>query len=327
MKKKGFVCLILIILTTACSKTSQAPISDHITVQLKWVHQAQFAGFYAAQEKNYYQDENIDVEFHPGGINIDIIEEVLSGHADIGVASSDMLIGRISEGAPIKAIAVTYRVNPFILIALPDSGIVTPKDMIGKKIAVIEGYDKAQMMTLLAINGISPDDYTMVPYEYSLDPLINGSVDVIPSFLAGTQIEVKKQIGDVNIIYPGDYGIHFYSDTIFTTNAMIENNPDLVLRFLRATLKGHQYAIAHAQEAAEISMKYAQNKDLDIQTEMAYASIPLIHTGENQIGWMNEDIWAGMIDILSEQNMLTNPVNIEDVYTMDFLYQIYGGTP
>ena len=316
--------LFFLTLTPACSQTPSPQKTDQITVQLKWVHQAQFAGFYVAQENGFYKDENIAVNFHPGGLGVDIIQEVVSGNADFGVISSDVLLTKISEGIPIKAIAVTYRRNPFILISLPDSGITTPKDIAGKTITVNEGYDTAQLVTLLSTNGLSREDYTLVPYNYSLTPLIDGDVDVMTSFIAGTQITVEKEIGDVNIIYPNDYGIHFYSDTIFTTTELIQENPDLVLRFLRATLKGHKYAIENAAEAAEVSMKYAQTKDLDIQIEMAYASIPLIHTGEDKIGWMKEEIWVGMREILSEQNLLAGPIDIQDVYTMDFLYQIYG---
>ncbi len=105
---------------------------------------------------------------------------------------------------------------------------------------------------------------------------------------------------------------------------MISDNPDVVLRFLRATLKGHQYALDFPDEALEICLRYADNPDPEVQRAMLDASIPLIYTGYDDIGWMQQDVWQGMHRILADQNLLEGPVNIEEVFTLQFLKEIYG---
>jgi NitT/TauT family transport system substrate-binding protein len=128
----------------------------------------------------------------------------------------------------------------------------------------------------------------------------------------------------VNLIYPDDYGIHFYSDTLYATDDYIAANPDLVLRFLRATLKGWTYAIENPNLVAPMVAKYNPNADLRHETAQMTASLPLVNTGEDHIGWMKPEIWAGMEKTLRDQSVLTTPLDVTQVYTMQFLEEIYG---
>jgi len=128
---------------------------------------------------------------------------------------------------------------------------------------------------------------------------------------------------DVNLIWAEDYGIHFYSDTLFTTDQIIADNPDLVLRFLRATLKGQQYAIEHPQEALQFSLKYAVDQDPELQNRMLTASIPLINTGQDHIGWMRAEVWQDMQDILLQQNLISETFPIDHFVSMQFLEDVY----
>jgi NitT/TauT family transport system substrate-binding protein len=165
----------------------------------------------------------------------------------------------------------------------------------------------------------------ITPYSYDLQPFLNGQIDATPAIAAGSLIDILKQRPDANLIWAEDYGIHFYADTIFTTDQIIAENPDLVLRFLRATIKGHQYAIENPDEATQISLRYAKDPTLAVQQQMMIASIPFINTGEDHIGWMKPEIWADMEKMLREQGLLIAPLDITQVYTMQFLQEIYGG--
>jgi NitT/TauT family transport system substrate-binding protein len=97
------------------------------------------------------------------------------------------------------------------------------------------------------------------------------------------------------------------------------------MRFLRATLKGWQDAIQHYEEAVAITLKYARVKDPRFQTAMMEGLLALVHTGEDQIGWMKPEVWQGMYDILLEEKILNAPFEVNQAYTMRFLEDVYGG--
>ncbi len=326
MKTKIFAVLIsTALILAACINVDNAP-PDQITVQLKWIHQAQFAGFYTAEAQGYYADENIEVIFKPGGVGIDVFEEVTAGDVEFSVVGADSLIAKRAEGAPITALAAIYRVNPFVLVAFADSGITSPRDFAGKTISLADGYDKAQYLSMLNQVGVDPSEANTVPYSYDNTAFLSGDIDVTVSFVAGSLIPLKEQIGgrEINLIWPGDYGVHFYSDVIIANDELITNNPDLVLRFLRATLKGQQFAIENQDAGVDATMQYAEIQDREIQSSMLEASVPLIHTGEDHVGWMQPDVWHGMEETLRTQGLLTAPLDISEVYTLHFLEMIYG---
>jgi len=124
---------------------------------------------------------------------------------------------------------------------------------------------------------------------------------------------------------PEDYGVHLYGYTLYTTDQMIEEHPDLALRFLRATLRGWQWAIENPAEAGRLALKYDPALDEAHQAAIMEASVPLIYTGMEPIGWMHPESWEGMQATLSAQGLLEELVDIHQVYTLAFLQQIYGG--
>jgi ABC-type nitrate/sulfonate/bicarbonate transport system substrate-binding protein len=135
---------------------------------------------------------------------------------------------------------------------------------------------------------------------------------------------VQRAGYEINIIYPDDYGIHFYGDVLITTDELITKDPNLVQRFTRATLKGWTYAVENPTAIGAIVQKY--NQDVNEATENAKmtASLPLVNTGEDFIGWMRPEIWDSMEKTLREQGVLTKTVDITQVYTLQFVQEIYG---
>jgi len=313
--------LILISPLTACSpKSAAAPIA--LTVQLKWVNQAQFAGFYVAADKGYYKDEAINIKLAPGGVGINIMGEVTSGQAQFGIIGAEKIILARDESKPVKAIATIYRRNPFVVVTLPESGITKPADLIGRTINIGGTDGLMQFTAMMSRLNLDINKVNITPYSYDLQPFYNGQIDATPAIAAGSLIAILKQRPDANLIWAEDYGIHFYADTLFTTDQMIADNPDLALRFLQATIKGHQYAIENPDEASQISLHYAKDPTLEVQHQMMIASIPLINTGEDHIGWMKPEIWSSMEKTLREQGLLTAPLYVTQVYTMQFLEKI-----
>ena len=324
---RRIIFLVSLLFLMGCQPPQKTPPTDKVTVHLKWVHQAQFAGFYVAQEEGYYAEENIDVSFLEGGPGINIVERVHAGEADFGVTSPEQIMFEQYHGHPVTAIATTYRRNPFVLVTLSSSNIKHPEDLIGKKLAIGNIDGVMQVEAMLENLNLDSSQITILPYQFDLAPFYAGEIDVVPAFAAGSLILMQQERQDFNLIWPADYGIHIYSDTIITNEHILSSNPDLVTRFLRATLRGHRKAVEDAETAVSASLKYTGDVDPNVQTQMVAASQPLIHTGEDQIGWMQPEIWDEMHALLLEQGFLPEPIQVEDVYTLSFLKSVYGDSP
>jgi len=323
---KFLALLLMVALLAACGPQEPEQPPDEVTVQLKWVHQAQFAGFYVAEENGYYAEENIEIAFIEAGTGIDVTEQVVTGAADFGVEGSDLVLKHCGKGEAIAAIAVVYRRNPLVFVSRADSGIERPADVVGRTVA-LTSYGELQFAAMLKRLGLDIRLVEFAPYEYDYGSFHSGDVDVTSGYSTGGLIRLLQAGHELNLIWPSDYGVHMYADTLIATDEMIAENPDLVTRFLRATLRGWREAIEEPGAAVEITLKYAREADTEMQTQMMEASLPLVHTGENQIGWMRAEVWQGTHDILLEQGLLDGPVDLDDVYTMEFLHEIYGGEP
>jgi NitT/TauT family transport system substrate-binding protein len=319
-------CLLLV----GCGESQPPKTPDEVRLQLKWVHQAQFAGFYMAQEKGYYGEENIKVTFLEGGLNIDIAQRVVSGQADFGVLTPEFICMARSQGAPLTAIAAIYRHSAVAFVSMADSGIVRPSGFMGKTVATgdpsgSQNDFELQFHAMMKKLGLDVSQVKIVPYDPAYTAFYNGQVEVTPCYSTGGLIRLRQKGLKLNLIWPSDYGIHFYSDTLATTERLISERPDLVTRFLRASLKGWREAVEDYRQAVTVTLKYAQVSDPELQTAMMEAQLPLVHTGEDRIGWMKAEVWHGMYRMLLEQDLLAGPFDVDGAYTLQFLKEIYGG--
>lgn len=298
------------------------PALTHVTVQLRWTHQAQFAGFYAADQNGYYAEEGLSVSFLEGGPNVELVQPVVDGMAQFGVTNADGLLLARSMGQNVQAIATIYRRSPTVYFTLAESGITRPQDFVGRRIRVVRASAPI-FHAMMANVGIAPGQYTEVNVPANLEPLYAGEVDVSSGYVTNEVLTARAAGYELNLIFPDDYGIHFYADTVFTTDDLIASEPNLVLRFLHASLKGWTYAVEHPTEVGAWVLKYNLEGDADLENEKMITSIPLVNTGEDFIGWMKPELWAGMERTLREQGVLTEPLDVTQVYTMQFIEEIY----
>jgi NitT/TauT family transport system substrate-binding protein len=301
-----------------------------IKVQLKWVHQAQFAGFYTALENGYYADEGLDVVLVPGGNEVDRVSAITSGTVDVAVLSPEDIIIKRRQGLPLKAIAAIYRRSAVVYLSRQGSGIHRPEDFSGKTIATIDPHGSLrdfqyQLKAMMNNLGLGLDDLKLLPYDPDYTGFLAGTVDVTAAYITGGLVMLRQKGHRPNLIWPGDYRVRFYSDTLATTDQMITQQPERISRFLRATLKGWQTAIGNPAATVDIVLKHALIQDRALQTAMFDAMIPLVHTGEDNIGWMHAHTWREMHRVLVEQGIIDRPLDpVEQLYTMRFLEEIYG---
>ena len=160
-KAKTIVFLLLFIvislLEISCKKESSEKW-ENINVRLKWLHQAQFAGFYAADQKGFFKEYGINVRLNPGGIDFPAIQMISGGSEQFGITGADQIILAREKGAPVVAIAVIYRKSPFVYFSIKDSNITKPKDFEGKKIGVkLGGNEELTYRAMIKNAGINQE--------------------------------------------------------------------------------------------------------------------------------------------------------------------------
>lgn len=319
----GIILLLPALGLPACNpKVNPTATLTPITVQLSWFHQTEFAGFYAAEQLGYFAEEGLQVSFVEGGPEVDFIAPVVNGTAQFGVAQpADLILAR-ATGKPVRSIAAIYRRSPIVFFSHADLGITHLQDFVGKKIRSAITLDQTLRATMARV-GIQPDQYEVVHLPGDVSLFASRDIPVWVGFINVVAVDVQQAGYEINIIFPDDYGIHFYGDVLITTDKLIAQDPDLVQRFTRAVLQGWTYAVENPESIGEFVQKYNAKADKALENARMLASLPLINTGEDYIGWMKPEVWAGMERTLREQGVLSQALDVEQVYIMQFLEEIY----
>jgi len=318
--------LLISSLLSGCA-TISAREPDKVTVQLSWFHSVEFAGFYAAQAQGFYGAENLDVTLLPGSPEIAPHREIAEGKVDFGVTGGDSLLIARSQGMNIKAVATIFRRSPIVLMSLAESGIKTPHDFVGKRVGIFSpAFDNAndiQLLAMLRRLNIDESEVEMVVIEeYGLGSLTSGDMDVYSGLSTEEPARTDLENVQLNLIYPQDYGVQMYANVIATRSQLIEERPELVERFIRATIKGYQYALANAEEMPELAVQYDSNLNLEYQRASMLAEVAMIDTGDVPIGTMDEIVWQNTQQILLDQKFISAPFDLSTVYTNEFVEKV-----
>ena len=228
---------------------------ETVILKLKWQHQFQFAGFYAALANGYYADENLDVIIEARDKDENVVESVINGDADYGVSGMGLL-AQYASGRPIKALAAIFQHDALVLISKQRSGIVSPYELRGKRIMFDQSEgSKAVLNALLADAGVVSSDYQHLPLSRDINSLINDETDVMSGYITDQPFRLRQQGVAINIINPQSYGFDFYGDILFTSDRELRHFPDRAARFKRASLKGWRYALEHPEQIIELILK------------------------------------------------------------------------
>ena len=320
-KKWISLIIILVIFLAGCTSTQAQTVTtpDEISVRLPWVHKAEFSGYYLADQEGYYSAENLNVKVNPVDFEADSIDQVLSGEDQFGEIPGTTLLKARAEGKPVVAIAMLYRRNPDILISLAENEITTADDMIGKRVGVAPGEEFVYRY-LLSLADVDPAQITQLERtDFTIRPLIEGEYDVMVGYATDQIVTAKLQNLDLNVISIDDYGPPVPGHVIFTTEEMVENNPELVQRFLRATLKGFAKMIESPEKGVQATLRVDETLNVDYQAGVIDQVRPYITPDEKAIGYMDLDVWQRGIEAMASQDLLPASLDPQAAYTTQFL--------
>jgi PAS domain S-box-containing protein len=252
------VFLLLFLLSHSLLAMAADPELEKVTLQLKWFHQFQFAGYYAAKEKGFYRDAGLDVNILERDPKKSVIEQIVNGEVNYGIGDSSS-IAAFMNGKPIVALAAILQHDPLVLIAKKSSGIVSPYELQGKRVMFdSSGGNEAPVVAMLAQAGLSSQNYIHVQSSFNNSDLAQGRVDAMAAYLTDQPFYFRQKGIDINIISPLSFGVDFYGDLLLTSRNEVSQHSGRAQQFRRASLQGWEYALQHPQEIIElIQNKYS----------------------------------------------------------------------
>jgi NitT/TauT family transport system substrate-binding protein len=298
-----------------------------ITLQLQWVTQAQFAGYYVALDKGWYRDEGIDLKIEPGGPDLVPVDLVEAGTKDFGTTLLADLCVAVSRGKKVVSIGQIQQGNGLLLLAKKSSGIARPTDFRGKKVGVWLGSWEAQYNALISKAEIKEKEVKVVSQGWSMEPFIHGDLDVASAMVYNEYymvLESGMRPEELNIIDYADYGLDFPGDVLFTSREVFTEKPMLCKKMLRASLKGWRYAVEHPEEAVDIVLKYDES---GIQTKSHQLSMMkeisrLVRVKDRPIGYLGNEAVQHVIDILFRHGIIKKPIKPGNVWSDAYFTQI-----
>ena len=306
-----FLAVVLSALLIGASARAQPPRQlEKVVLQLKWTHQFQFAGYYAALSQGFYEKAGFDVTLREGRPGLRAEKEVVSGRAQFGVLNSEVILLR-AQGSRIVVVSSIYQHSPFVLAMRLGNGVREAKDLAGKNIMLVPGEESAEIFAMLRKIGVKQEDFNLVPHTYRheaiQDPTLSGislySIDITPGMLDSQW----------RLLRPIRYGIDFYGDCLITSEREVASDPERVDRFRKASLEGWQYAFDHVHEIVDwIDEKYPGRRTKEQLISEAHDMQQLIMPFTIEIGHMNPERWRRIGQVYKDLGMMDEIPEAQD---------------
>ena len=282
---------------------------DTVSLHLKWKHQFQFAGYYAALEKGFYRQVGLDVKIIEANFEEEPTDQVISGKADFGIAMSDLIQHR-AQGKPVVALASIYQHSPLIILALKTNGIENIHDLKGKKISLEQHSE--QLISYLKSEGLPSHKLIIHPHDYDINKLISGKVDAMSAYSTDEPFLLEQKGIEYSSFSARAAGIDFYGDTLFTSENQIFQHPERVAAFLDASIEGWQYALENTEEIIDLILsKYSTRHLREHLLFEATMTKRLVMADVIEVGYMNPGRWLHIANSFKELNLIPKDFTLE----------------
>ncbi len=229
---------------------SASAASTPLTLQLRWLHQFQFAGYYAALHQGFYREAGLEVTLKEGGPGVDPVSDVLAGQADFGVSNSSLVIEYLN-GNPVLLLGPIFQHSPNIL--LMRGRVENPSELVAAgRVALMGGIQDVELKAMFLNEGIALEKVDFVADRQHLADLIAGQVVALYAYLSNEPFELEQKGIAYSVLKPQTYGMDFYGDALFTRQALDQERPEVVAAFRAASIRGWEYALEHPDEIIDL---------------------------------------------------------------------------
>lgn len=294
-----------------------------VSLVLDWYPWGNHSGLYLAQTRGYFKDEGLEVNIHPPSDPADVLKVVAAGTDGFGISYQTDVLAACASGVPVRSLAALVQHPLNAVMSLKGAGITRPKDLEGKKVGVTGvPSDEALLRSILAADGGSIERVEQVNVGTDLLPALLGKkVDaIIGAYPVHESIVAEQQGQPVDIMKLQDWGVPDYYELVLVTNgAMIEKNPEVVRKFLRAVVKGYQDA--GADQGAALDALAAASPEVDRAVEGPGIALlaPYWTDGVPRFGHQTAERWQSYADWMRQRQLLEKDVRAQDCFTTDFL--------
>ncbi len=293
--------------------------NEKVVLQLKWFHQFQFAGYYAAKEKGFYKEVGLDVEIRQRDLKYNNIQQVIDNEAQYGISDSVLLLYKAKK-EPIVIISPIFQHSPSVIISLKGNNTDSVYELDKKDMVFYENdNDGFSILAMLKKLGVKPnmirgrekDDYKK---------LIDKKTDAFPAYLSNEPFYFRQKNININVFDPRNYGFDLYGDMLFTNENEVKNNPNRVKRFKEATLKGWEYALENKDEIIElIHNKYNKNKSIEHLKFEADAIERVVSKETTPLGTVDKGRIKYIHSLYKDYGLINAKIDVKD-----FIFDDYG---
>lgn len=304
---------------------------DRVVHQLGWIKSIQFGGHFAAIEQGYFAEEGIEADFLAGGPGTDATAVVATGQATTSDSDVPGMVRSRINGIPVKAFAAIMQKAPGAIMSLAESPVRTLADFPGKTIAMPNGL-RPQIASLMNAAGMDPEDVNYVPVGTDPGILAAGQVDGYYGWATNQGVMLQTRGVDIEVAYMNDLGVPGYAGVLFANDETIETQRDLLVRWLRAEIKGWQWHLDNPEEMAVLMVEKYGQRGLDLEAQTAESLlmkdfVPVGDAAENGLLWVEPEVFAqGIAFMVAAGDMAEGQVAVEEVVTQALIAEAHGKT-
>lgn len=331
---KKLVSLFIAVLLTLSVGVTIAQDDELIPVslQLQWVAQSQFAGYYAAVAQGFYEDEGLDVTILEGAVEIVPQQVVASGDAEFGIAWVPKVMESRAAGADLVNIAQIFQRSGTLQVSFVDTGIESVEDFEGMRIGSWGFGNEHELFAAMRAAGVdpdNPDDVTIVQQPFDMSLLINGEVDAAQAMIYNEYAQVLEAVDpdtgeliftadDLNVIDMNDVGTAMLQDHIFTSEAWLaeDGNEEVAVAFVKASMRGWAYCRDNFDECVEIVLENGPTLGEGHMRWQLNEINKLVWPSPDGIGTLDLDLYEQTIDVAIEGEVISEAPD-ESAYTLD----------
>ena len=301
----------------------QASAEDKVVMRINFTPWAMHAQYFGGRAQGFYKAEGIDLEIRPPSAGQQNEVFIGTGREQFGVANVDSFVKARASGLPVVAIMADQPDNPFAIITLKKSGITGPDKMKGMKLAWFQTNVMGLVEPVLHKGGFTRKDinFVMVARGSEVQMLAAGQVDGLFGYSFGQALTLEMRGFPVNVFPVRDYGVKFYGTVLYTNETLLKSNPDLVKRFVRATMKSLIWTHGNVETAMKEIVAVSPDRDLKLESRKLKLIYGLYNSPDysQRFGVMNDAKWESSINILAESGDLARKPAGKEMYTNTFV--------